>query len=55
MPDTAISLDILVIFYLQVTDYPSELAEREAVLLQIMDLANDAGVGVRLSDTDSLH
>jgi len=38
------SLDILVIFHLQVTDYTSELAEREAVLLQIMDLANNAGV-----------
>jgi MscS family membrane protein len=38
------SLDILVIFYLQVADYTSELSEREAVLLQIMDVANDAGV-----------
>jgi MscS family membrane protein len=38
------SLDILVIFYLRVGDYDSELKEREAVLLQIMELANDAGV-----------
>ena len=38
------SLDILVIFYLQVADYASELTEREAVLLQIMDRANGAGV-----------
>jgi MscS family membrane protein len=38
------SLDILVIFYLKVADYTSELTEREAVLLQIMDLANDTGV-----------
>jgi MscS family membrane protein len=38
------SLDILVIFYLRVVDYTAELTEREAVLLQIMDLANDVGV-----------
>jgi MscS family membrane protein len=38
------SLDILVIFHLLVEDYPTELAEREAVLLRIMDLANDLGV-----------
>ncbi|HET7881706.1 MAG TPA: mechanosensitive ion channel family protein [Acetobacteraceae bacterium] len=38
------SLDILVIFNLQVEDYTSELRERESVLLKIMDLLNDAGV-----------
>jgi MscS family membrane protein len=38
------SLDILVIFYLRVVDYTAELTEREAVLLQIIDLANDVGV-----------
>ena len=38
------SLDILVIFNLMVEDYASELREREAVLLQIMDLVKDAGV-----------
>jgi MscS family membrane protein len=38
------SLDILVIFHLVVEDYASELASREAVLLQIMDLVNKAGV-----------
>jgi len=38
------SLNILVIFYLRVADYTSELTEREAVLLQIMDLANKVGV-----------
>ena len=38
------SLDILVIFNLVVDDYASELREREAVLLRIMDLVKDAGV-----------
>jgi MscS family membrane protein len=38
------SLDILVIFHLMVDSYTAELAEREAVLLRIMDLAKDAGV-----------
>ena len=38
------SLDILVIFNLVVQDYTSELREREAILLQIMDLVKDAGV-----------
>jgi MscS family membrane protein len=38
------SLDILVIFYLLVTDYPTELAERETVLLNIMDLTTDEEV-----------
>ena len=38
------SLDILVLFHLQVEDYATELREREAVLLQIIDLVRDAGV-----------
>jgi MscS family membrane protein len=38
------SLDILVLFHLQVEDYATELREREVVLLQIMDLIKDAGV-----------
>jgi MscS family membrane protein len=38
------SLDILVMFHLHVEDYATELREREAVLLQIMDLVRDAGV-----------
>ncbi len=38
------SLDILVIFHLVVEDYASELASREAVLLQIMDLVKESGV-----------
>jgi MscS family membrane protein len=38
------SLDILVMFHLQVEDYATELREREVVLLQIMDLVRDAGV-----------
>ena len=38
------SLDILVLFHLLVEDYATELREREALLLQIMDLVKDAGV-----------
>lgn len=38
------SLDILVNFQLLVGDSASELASREAVLLQIMDLVNETGV-----------
>jgi MscS family membrane protein len=38
------SLDILVIFHLLVTDYPSELRGRHEVLEQIMDLAQRMGV-----------
>lgn len=39
------SLDILVIFHLDIQDYSVELREREAILLQIMDLVNEMGVG----------
>jgi MscS family membrane protein len=38
------SLDLLVMSYLRVDDYGAELREREAVLLQIMDLVNNAGI-----------
>jgi MscS family membrane protein len=38
------SLNILVYFYLNVADYTAELQEREAILLQIMDLAKELGV-----------
>jgi len=38
------SLDILVIFHLNAVDYATELKEREAILLQIMDLAQDVAV-----------
>ena len=38
------SLNILVIFYLVVPNYATELREREAILLQIMDLAKEIGV-----------
>jgi len=38
------SLDILVIFHLNVEDYTTELKEREEILLQIMDLATEIGV-----------
>jgi MscS family membrane protein len=37
------SLDILVIFHLQVEDYTSELREREGLLLNIMDVVKEAG------------
>jgi MscS family membrane protein len=37
------SLDILVIFHLLVEDYATELREREALLLPIMDVVKDAG------------
>jgi MscS family membrane protein len=48
------SLDILVIFHLLVEDYSTELAEREAVLLQIIDLANDLRVAFAFP-TRTLH
>jgi len=38
------SLDILVIFYLDVQDNSLELSEREAMLLQMMDLVSELGV-----------
>jgi MscS family membrane protein len=38
------SLDILVLFYLNVDDYGAELTEREAILLQVIDLAKGVGV-----------
>lgn len=38
------SLNILVIFHLQVPDYAAELSEREDILLKIMDLAQELGV-----------
>jgi MscS family membrane protein len=38
------SLDILVMFYFDVQDYGIELKEREAILLQTMDLASETGV-----------
>lgn len=38
------SLDILVMFHLQVADSATELSEREAVLLRIMDIVKDLGL-----------
>jgi MscS family membrane protein len=38
------SLNILVYFYLETTDYSAELAAREEILLQIMDLAKQSGI-----------
>ena len=37
-------LDILLYFYLHVTDFHTELKERERILLQILDLAKAIGV-----------
>jgi MscS family membrane protein len=48
------SLDILVIFHLQVDDYTTELKERETVLLRIIDLVKDAGVELAFP-TRTLH
>ncbi len=39
------SLDILVMFYFEAQDASTELMEREAILLQIMDLVEEMGVG----------
>jgi MscS family membrane protein len=38
------SLDVLVMFHLTVEDYTSELREREVILLQIMDLAQELSI-----------
>jgi len=38
------SLDILVYFYIETTDHCAELAAREEILLQMMDLAKDSGI-----------
>ncbi len=38
------SKDILVLFYLNVQDYTTELSEREAILFQTIDLADQIGV-----------
>ena len=38
------SLNILVIFFIEVADYAGELAAREEILLQIMDLAEELGI-----------
>jgi MscS family membrane protein len=38
------SLKILVIFYIETTDYATELQTREEILLRIMDLAKQLGI-----------
>ena len=38
------SLNILVYFHIETTDYSAELAAREEILLQIMDLAKQLGI-----------
>ena len=38
------SLDILVYFYLETTDYSTELQAREEILLRIMDLVKHSGI-----------
>ncbi len=48
------SLDILVLFHFNVDDYGVELKEREAMLLQVIDLANDLG-GEFAFPTRTLH
>ena len=48
------SLNILVSFYLAVSGYAAELEEREKILLQVMDLANDMGVDFAFP-TQTLH
>ena len=48
------SLDILVQFFLQVEDYSTELGEREAVLLQIMEFVKAAGAEFAFP-TQTLH
>ena len=48
------SLDILVIFHLQVASISDELREREAILLGIMNVLEDAGVELAFP-TRTLH
>jgi MscS family membrane protein len=48
------SLDVLVVFYLLVPDYATELRERETILFNIMGLAEDTGVGFAFP-TRTLH
>ena len=38
------SLNILVYFYIETTDYSAELEAREEILLRIMDLAKELGI-----------
>jgi MscS family membrane protein len=38
------SLNILVYFHIETTDYPAELEAREEILLRIMDLAKELGI-----------
>ena len=38
------SLNILVYFYIETTDYSAELEAREEMLLRIMDLARELGI-----------
>jgi len=44
------SLDVLVYFYIETTEYSAELAAREEILLQIMDLAKDLGIEFAFPD-----
>ena len=48
------SLNILVSFYLAVSNFAAELEEREKILLQVMDLANEMGVDFAFP-TQTLH
>jgi hypothetical protein len=40
----------LVYFYIETTDYSAELAAREEILLQIMDLAKDLDIEFAFPD-----
>jgi MscS family membrane protein len=48
------SLDILVYFFLKVPDWPTELAEREGIFLQIIQLAESMGVKFAFP-TETVH
>ncbi len=48
------SLDILVLFHLEVPDFSTELREREMILLQTMDLVSELGVAFAFP-TRTLH
>jgi MscS family membrane protein len=48
------SLDILVLFHLEVPDFSTELGERETILLQTMDLVSELGIAFAFP-TRTLH
>ena len=48
------SLDILVLFHLEVLDFSAELRERETMLLRMMDLVSELGIAFAFP-TRTLH